>query len=882
MAQDIKVSASTDTASFRTADNAIKQLISSVERLNKSMENVARSINKIQTGSQNQGSISNIKSPSQGKQGGIVAAVLGTGDNGSVGRLVSEADRAFESVSRKVRSFTDRAMSDISRLSTSIAHLKPAYSDSGWESRAQSSIGGSRQQAAAQFAIDRGIPQIMPSMPGVPSIGGEAGGGGGKGSVTRQNANQAAFLNNITSGVEALSSGNVGGFLSSTLGRAGLVGAAGYAGYRIADAVTGVAGNVYNANQQFAVENPVALQQKLATAVSPFRNMAMAGINKDYASISAWQNVFKNPEVMKSIADVKLNKESINRLMNDRSILGQTKELLSSAQTKFATSDILGMVQSATSTLSPSTAWVMESLKGYVGKHNMLDVSDWIANEKRSIPDYMLKSIRERERQAKQEQLMADSGDRLNAAHNAEMGKMDVFTQIMSNEIGQNYLGRFQTLAAGGRTSGIIRRKGQPDMTAYEYYNAKAMSGGWSLGDDNANYQQLLGIGKGYGSIAGGHTLISAGLAGFGNLGQIMRTAGTVGGTVGAAKDFSLGLAQHTIGNNALDVSVGRDLYGGVSQAALATGMYGASNLNWVGSNLAAMTFGGGLDVAGQQKSLYGYEMGNRLNQTYTSGTRSNFDRALANRAAIGAAGSFGGASRDLMRLTHDPRLLASIAGGADRPEWLDSSITKEMASDFQRRLRVGKFADVVDSTWKSDPITYKLLEEVRANKNDSNLVIGQHLENAGAKKASPKWFKQLHFLTTKLGRAIGGDNPQADISMLEEEYLSTIGLPPPKGSGAWRPGMSGLEKVAAEKGAQVEEAKGIAGASGQVKGSLDVSPAEFAKRSMGSMVSMTGLINSFDAGVENFNKAVDKLLAGLGMGGYKSSPVHAKGPKGN
>jgi hypothetical protein len=851
MAQDIKITASMDTASFRTVDSAIKQLIISVDRLNKSMENVARSVNKIQAGGQVGGSVPNLKTPGQGKQnGGIVSAVLGTGDSQGVGRLISEADRAFETVSRKVRTFTDRTMSDVSRLSNSLNSLKPAYADQGWSNRGTAAVGASQQQQMIQFAASRGIPQIIPNLPGASGGAGTpgTGGRGTSGLFGRGSIGLNSFLSGVGNGAEAIASGNVGGFLGSTLGRAGAIGLAGYSGYKMADALTAIGGNVYNANQQFALENPVALQQKLATAVSPFKNMAQAGVSKDYASMIAWQRVFNRPDIMQSVSDVKLNKESIARLMSDRTITGQGKELMS-------------------------------SLQGYIAKHGGLDVSDWVSHEGRSIPDAQLRNIRDVDRQIKQEQLMADQGERLNAAHSAERGKMDVYTELMSNEIGQNYLGRFQTLAVGGRRSGIIHRKGKPDMTAYEYYNAQEMKRGWTQGDYNANYQQLLGIGKGYGSIAGGHTLISAGMAGFGNLGQVIRTAGTVGGTVGAAGDYALKLAQRTIGNGALDVSVGRDLYGDVSKAALATGMYGGANLNWVGSNLAAMTFGGGLDVAGQQNRLYGYEMGNALNKTYTSGSRSNFDRALANEAAMGAAGGFGGASRDLMRLANDPRLLASVAGGAAKPEWLDSSVTKEMASAFQSRLTAGKFADVIDTTWRSDPVTSTLLEEVRANKNDPNTVISKHLSNSGADVGSNKWFKQLRFLTTKLGRSLGGENPQADISMVEEGYLSTLGLTPPKGSGAWRPAMSGLEKIAAEKGAQVELAKGEAGANvgkGNEFGSVD--PAGFTKKATGSMDMMTSLVSNFDHGVENFNLAVTRLLNGLGIASY-GGPVHAKGP---
>jgi hypothetical protein len=197
------------------------------------------------------------------------------------------------------------------------------------------------------------------------------------------------------------------------------------------------------------------------------------------------------------------------------------------------------------------------------------------------------------------------------------------------------------------------------------------------------------------------------------------------------------------------------------------------------------------------------------------------------------------------------------------------------MARSFQSKLRVGKFADVIDRSWDSDPITSKLLGEVRANRNDPNSVIGQHLEASGLKRGSRGWFKGLDLMTEKLGRAIGGDNPQADIAMLKEEFLAPLGLRAPTGSGAWRPGIRGPEAEAAVKSAEVERAKGVAGAGAGVKEALSGDPAQFASSALGSMKNMQQFINSFDAGVENFSRAVDKFMGAVG---YRP-PTHAKGP---
>jgi hypothetical protein len=504
-----------------------------------------------------------------------------------------------------------------------------------------------------------------------------------------------------------------------------------------------------------------------------------------------------------------------------------------------------------------------------------LGISEWARGEGRAIPDAELRSAREVERQIKQEQLMSDQGERMNAAHGAKMGQMNPYTAMMADEIGQNFMGRFKTLAGAGLSSRIIHKKNRPDMTAYEYYNESAMRQGWDNGDRAANYQSLLGIGKGYGKLLGGFSLLSAGQAGFGSLGGDVKTAGMIGGSVGAAGSY-LSLINKKNGltgsGGGLDVAVSNSLFGGIASSALGTGMYGSENLNWVTKNVATMVYGGGADVAGQQRAAYGFELGNNQMRTYTSGSRSPLNRAISNEVAMAVAGGFGGASRDLMRMANDPRLLASVAGGAALPEWADPTIDKAMVGKFLGRQRAGLFADVMDNTWSTDPDTTRLLSEVRSS-GDYNSVITKNLE--GLKKRSTAWWKEEHRLNVKLGRALGSDNPQADISMLEEGYLGTLGLKPPKGSGAWRPGIKGPEAEAALKSSEVERAKGEAGAGKGVKEALAGDPAQFAGSAVKSMAQMGQMIVSFDQGVQVFKDAVEKFAVSIGY----QPPHHAKGP---
>lgn len=843
MAQDIKISTSFDQQSFRQATNALQSLITTVEKLNKSLEGVSRSVAKIQTGGTQAVSTQRLKTQQKEQKGGIVGAILGTSDSSSVGRMVNEADRAFENVSRKIRSFTDRAVADMKRINSA------AGRDAGWFGKGTNAIEDSR------FLNGGPVPALGPDtirqMPG-PKSGVLSNGVKGLGSFFKS-LGPAAVLGGaaglIMSGVGSVASGDPNQFMNSIPMRAMGISQ----GYNFANSITAMGANVYNANQQFAVSHPISLQQNIAGAISPFRAIANAGIGKNYASMLAWKQVFARPDIMKAVSDVRLNKETIATAMEDRIVNGRMKELWSRFQRAGAVT---------------------------IG----LEVSDWATKEAeagRSIPDADLKSMRALERQLKQEQLMSQRGQALNDAHAAVAAQMNPYTSLMVNEIGQNYIGRYRTLAGAGLRTGIIRRPGQPDMTSYEYYEAQARRQGFTNADRPSNYQQVLGIGRGYNRIFGGFTLLKASIGGFGNLGEIAKTAGMIGGSVDAGKHYSLGLAQHTVGRGGIDVAVGRDLYGSISKAALGTGMYNSENLNWSTQNMAAMVYGGGQDVAGQQRSLYGFQIGNELNQTYTSGSRSPLHRLIAVQSAIAATGNkWDGAAIDLLKIGNDPRLLNSLAAGGKIPGWADASLTKEMIQAHQAGLRRGKFAEVVDSVVaSSDPTRRALAKELRENQNDPNLVIGKYMrrfEEAGGKKGSRGWMKQAGYLSEKFGGMLPGQNPQANAGLILEDFLSTEGLKAPRGKGAWMPGISGLEAAAAKNDQAIEQQKGIAGGSGEVrKGVTEAEPANVSVVATRTIKGFTSAINLFDAGLDNFKAAIDKIRSEV----YHDSPRHAKGP---
>lgn len=841
MPNEIKISANLDTASFRTVDNAIKSLITTVDNLNRSMGRLGESFSKIKGSSPGQGSASTIKTQGT-KQGGILPTILGNQDGSSINTMLSATNQAFDTVSRKIKAFTDEAVANMGRINTSV---KGMGAGGGWGNAGigRSGTGGLGGGTLAGVSAN--------TVPTMPEPGRSTGGKGGFLNSLMGGGTSAQQAQNLTNIMAQAASGNIsgalGGLLTTPLGAAGAIGAGAYAGYKVGVGLTDTAQNLYSENLDWTLNRPVLEAQSRARMAAPLNKMFHAGMSRSYSHMMSWDKVFQNKQFMNTFRDIQMNKETVGALMEDMSFTG-----------------------------------IMKDFKGKAGLKVGQTMQDFLANpDFRSIPSEKMEDLRTIMRTKMMNQVPAEMASRMSSMEEATYESMNPMTKMMVDEIGQNALGRVKFMRAAGLGTGTIKRKGRPNVTAVEDILARNIAGGWDQGDIVAQHQSLLGIGAGYAKA--GHNrnfLVSAGAAGLSNAGELIKTGGTIGGSVGAADSFFNHVVQGTGGRGGLDVAVTRDLFSGIGRNALATGMYGSENLNWVGGAGATMVYGGGQDVGGQQNSLQRYFLGGQAEAAYTSGSRSSFDRVVANEASMAATGGFGASSKALMRMSKDPRLLASIAGGGAVPEWAEGLVTKESAGSFLDRTRRARFANVVDSTFGTDPLRSGLLKDLRSMNNDSNLVLRDRMESTGLKKGSKEWFAKERKLTMNMGSILEGENPLADAGLLEESFLRSMGLTTPKGKGHWAASPKGAEAAALKQEKENLEAKGEAGATAPVqKGVKDARPTAFAKTAVEGITDVRGAINDFGQAAVALTNALNRIVDTVGSSGAKA--IRAEGPGG-
>jgi hypothetical protein len=369
-------------------------------------------------------------------------------------------------------------------------------------------------------------------------------------------------------------------------------------------------------------------------------------------------------------------------------------------------------------------------------------------------------------------------------------------------------LSRIKTMRSFGRSTAPIKFKDGTTAQAYEWLQAEALGQGRDFGDMAAEFHQVqLGIGRGFNKVFGGYGAVSAGEAGYGNITQTAKLAGMITGSVGGAEAIMADINAGKIsmkdtgyvsgmigGANGLDVTVGRDLFQTIAQSALSSGMYGGSGLAQVNRMLGTYVRGGSSDVAGQHSRAYAYGLGGQLEQSYTSGSRSPFDKVSSWQDSIyGTGGVFDASTIRLQEMgATDPRLLAAIAyGGAKVPLGAEGLIDKDSARGYLEQSRKRPFATIVDELWAAKPKQAAILAKIRQGGGDPNSFFESRV--AGLKEGSPEFFRAVNEASQEAGWILGG-NKMANAAMLSEQYLRTKTLGAPTGPGAHAPGPADLE----------------------------------------------------------------------------------------
>ena len=849
MANDIKISANMDSSSFRQFNSTLVTLTSSIKVLNGELEKMARTVKTINTGGISQGAANLNVAPGKDK-GGITSTLIGEG----AGRVASEAKQAMNSVANDARRMADSVLGDIKRLrgsdagwsnranfaiQTGIGIGVPMSPDAGWSNRAYEALGHPFTPNPSAGSI---APSGAPTNPIVPSTN-EGGGGGGWG----------------INALRSIGSGGISGFLGSTLGRAGIAGAAVYAGYRVAGAVADDVRDIVGANQQYAINYPIQAEQARASAFSPQKSFARSIIGRDFLGMYGYNQAVDDPAFSKSITNLKVRQGIADlSFRNQMGVLGELKSKVFDKAEVGGAFGVLNQMTMAGGGIGAMSGIPMMSkvpvpdlytpygldAKGIVSRADILK-----ANINMSVAPEAAASLTS---------LVEAKKAQLSAAGEYFLGAMS----------GGGALGRVKSLRGAGLSTADVMVNGTP-MSAYEHYQSQALGGGWDVGDLASGYQQVLGIGRGYLKTFGRTGLLSAGIEGFGNIGQIVKNAGMITGSIGEAGlygNFVNGRGGWTGGAGGLDVSVARELFQNISQGALGTGMYGGQTLGIASAQMARYVAGGGADVAGQQRYAMAYGMGGDLERSYTSGSRSPFDKAASWQDAIYATG--GTYDARTIRLQEmgatDPRMLAAIAyGGAKVPGWASELVDPTSAKAYLESSRTRSFASVVDEQWANTPQHAAALKVIRENKNDPNAYFASKLNDRSLGKVGSQKWMEAEWDAAMFAASFLGGNKVANAAKLSEQFLRTVDLDAPSGPGAHAAAPRGLEKKAIA--GEIEVLRALS----QYGGSL---PAEerraleekFGAANVSKIIARAADKGDVNAAADNFVKAAGELAQAI------------------
>jgi hypothetical protein len=669
----IKLAVGIDEQSVRKAKLLVDDLTRSVEKLINASKQAGvmggGGVTNFKFGG-GSGGVNAVGQRAQAVRGGIgptsvIGNILG-GDAASIRTLISASQQGFSQTSANIRTFVDRATADVQRLNRAVADL-------------QKNMGGLQIPGGAPGGGGGGgAPPAPPGAPPTPPPGG--GGGGWRKWVGGRVQNVAQnWL-----GLPGPAAQGIGNFATRFAGAAAVGGAVVSAtefGLRSFE-------DQRAAQIAFGLEEPGRRLERAGAVASIGRASYFAGKSGDISYIGAQRAVMRNKEFMASLGNVTLQREQIQlALGRGPSLKGVKNE-------------------------------VMQGIHNFAGKTTG-ELFQWLSGQE--LPGGAdTRSKFELELQRAVMETSPQLAGRYKQAIASEQMRQNPELFSAATSMYQNSMGRVGALRSAGMSTSFVNARlidgGRGMMPAYEAMESRLMKGGWSIADQAAGHQQFLGIGAGYEGRAGSAIgLISAGIGGLSNLGQLTRAGGILGGSVGAADAFRR-QAMASVGRGGLDVSVGRDLLGGLSSRAMQLGQFGAGDTaaSYM-SGMAALVAGGSgapLDVAQQQRRMGLVQQGVGALGRFTNGTGSPFDKASSLMGAMGAMGGYSGGAEGLQRMS--PDVLMGIANGGEVPTWAAAQgITSDSA---KRMLGFGArspFFQVYDEQFKGTAAG-KLLSQVR------------------------------------------------------------------------------------------------------------------------------------------------------------------------
>ena len=801
MASEIKIDITPSLSSFRMTDGLIKGLTQTVNTLNDAVSRVKANLASLNTGKGGavaSSILSNLGSTQGARQTAAISSLM-------TGQGVPQAANVLNQLNQ-TRLFGSP------NTSSGVPQINPVIN-----------VGGGRGNGTP-VVVPPAPPNVPPAPPNAPPEPGR-----GRDSFL----SSAQYLGILAQQAPGMFSGGVAGMISGTaraaFGAAGYLGSgvgatvlsgvglgasALYAGYQGANMISDAGHKAYFSNLEYQTNQPFRNFQMSGAANAPFQHLGSAIIRGDFRSRTDMEdaialskstdknkrsvsNAWRYKESLKDLSTETLGLDTVKGAFEDplraktRLDTAITEQYLANRKpenrTPGSVSSMAAAMESSMDGISPS----LGALASFGGKRRPIDLA---------MTDF---EIEKAKREATVGALQGSNLIAAAEAISANRSSAEIYWQDQNN-LG-SAMGRIASMRQAGMSTGSMKLRDGREVEKYEYYKSIDEAGGWDPGDRGANYQRILGTGRGYRKLFGAHGLSSAGIEGFTNIDQIAKLGAILGGSVGAGGAFVSqmnGRGGVTGGAGGLDVAVARELGQGVAQAMLSSGvgggLFGGSSLQAATSQAAtAAFFGSGGDVGRQQFNAMADQRGMALMGTYTSGSRSGFNSVAAWSSAIKNTGGYGLGTDALMAA--DPATMAAIGFGKGDSR---TALEKEM---FSKDAARNQYIDVSKQAFyeiRKHNITGEVGKGVYANweaaGGDPALAIAR---KAHGVVGSKEYTSSILSAASDLAVLKGGDKVANEGMFLRDFFLQhPEAVGGPRGNGAHAASPRGQEKNRVEE----------------------------------------------------------------------------------
>jgi hypothetical protein len=791
----IKIAFERDPAGTRAIQNDLGALNALAEKLAKNFERVAKSIQSISGGGK-VGGAQHIVAPGSNKgQGALLDGIFGKSDPGAAQRQAAGLTKALDDVIRK----TDEA----ARKTTA----------SGRRIRENIGLGGGTGGGSGP-SLGGGDVGGSPALPGggkPPSVPAPS---SGLGSKWRENAAGA-----MIGGIGGSVFGGMGGTIGSIVGAMG--GGSGPFG-GMAKTFAPVMGGI---GAGLAV---ASLMNKGAEAFEDLRGKQVGfTLNQPFAKLNTAASVagFHANIYQQGSGGNIAYLASVNKTLNDRAImgaLGNSPLNKESLMLRFAESplSLSSAGKQAINFIKSAAAGGFQAAGEWVTGSKLSDVEKKSALEILRTEGYQAMGGEQRAKfeQAVQNNMQFDplwnkvANDKFGGAM-SETRAMRMAGRSSGTFSGMNivkygpeaFIESTKDLPARSRLQAM--RKMADDNNAqksdriydYDKIRAKLTAQGRDEGDLGAGYQQMLGIGRGFGRYLNGiGDFISPGEAGLTNAAQLARAGGILGGSAKAGASFLRGSVQGSIGAGGIDVAAGRDMFGSMSTALIAQGNMGTGDTAAAYMRGMASVVGGGfgapLDVGSQLRTMNQLGVGGQNLNDFTLGNKAPLYKATGLLGAIGAVGGYGAGAVALSKMSSE--VIAGSMRSGEIPEGLASlGITPEQVRKYGMYQRKAPFFELRRDQFSGAAGT--MIDEFRASGSDVVEFAKRKVGSAtGVDKANI-----LKNIQTTLGTALFSGGAASSMDAGAGTVASILGQDKGlyadlNGKGAYAPGPKGLAKT--------------------------------------------------------------------------------------